>query len=249
MDSGKKRKKFGFATIPVMFMIITLSISATVAVSAIDNFSAPKGEVQSIGANYWYVGAFSNGSNYTQNNGVRSEINVFSQKSDGALLGFWVSETMSNDLWAQVGYYIFHNSQPVAFYQVWNLTTRTEIASGTRAASSGDHLFSMSPKSGTIYEFSVDSLVIGYYNMKANTSSATDPVYALSEEGYCNAPFSFNPVTFNTLQVLKGDHWRTVASAQSYGNAWGIGGSVSESPNQLIVGGTYSPLNQGTLLW
>ena len=71
-------------------------------------------------------------------------------------------------------------------------------------------------------------------------------VDALSEEGYCNAPFSFESVSFSAMQVLQGGEWRGITSAQSYGSAWGM---AVNAQNQFIVGGSYSSLQEGTPLW
>ena len=249
IDGRRSKKKIAIATVPVVFIMITLSVVTSFAATTVSHgsFSLLKSyanENQSA-LNYWYVGASSSNSTFLQNNGIRSEIQVLPQNVS-SFLAFWVSETMSNNLWGQVGYYIFHNSRPVAFYQVWNLSTKSEITSGTIDVSFGDHLFSMFLTKGTIFQFSVDSQKIGYYNMLTNGSSRTDPVFALSEEGYCSSPFSFEPVAFSAMQVLQGGDWLRITSAESYGNAWGMAG-VAQS--QFIVGGNYSSLLEGTSLW
>lgn len=255
-DANGKQRKLGVATIPVVFLMISLCFFASfAAVSLLHGSSGLQilrpVQGQTALTNYWYVGAASSDRVYLQNNGVRSEIQVV-QQNVSAFLGFWVSETMSNNLWGQVGYYFFQNSQPEAFYQVWNLTTRSEIAHGTVSVSFGNHLFSMYLSKGTSFEFSVDSSEIGYYDMKTNISSQTVPIYALSEEGYCSAPFSFEPVTFSSIQTLESGHWIAVNSAQSYGNAWGLYGneqSQTIGSNEFIVGGNYASLNPETVLW
>ncbi|MGI0091765.1 MAG: hypothetical protein ACREBS_08650 [Nitrososphaerales archaeon] len=67
------------------------------------------------------------------------------------------------------------------------------------------YLFSMAEVKGTTFKFSVDSQTIGYYDMRTSTSSLTEFIFALSEEGYCAAPFFFEPVSFQSgMQVLKG---------------------------------------------
>ncbi|MCL4519354.1 MAG: hypothetical protein M1587_09170, partial [Thaumarchaeota archaeon] len=146
-DANGKERKLRLAALPLVFMMITVSAFAPFVASSVLHGSSylvvfRPVQGQSGQANYWYVGASSSDNAYSQNNGVRSEIQVV-QQSTSSFLGFWVSETMSNGLWGQVGYYLFHNSRPVAFYQVWNLTTRSEIAHGTTAVSLGNHLFQL----------------------------------------------------------------------------------------------------------
>jgi hypothetical protein len=251
MIGGRRRRsKVGIAALPVIFILISLSIMVSVAAaSVLHATSNPPGSPASqnvVALNYWYVGALSNDSAYASNQGIRGEIQVVQQENVSSFLAFWVSDTLSNGLWGQVGYYIFHNSEPTAFYQVWNETTRSEIASGTAAVSFGNHLFSMYVTKGTTFEFSVDNTTIGYHDLGANASSAEEPMYALSEEGYCSAPFSFAPVSFSGLQVLKGGNWIDLASARSYGSSWGI---AANGENQFIVGGSYSSIQEGTSLW
>lgn len=248
-DERSRKWEIGVSTLPLVLGIISISLVASVAGSSVSSFKNP-GDDRS--ANYWYVGAVSDESAYSQNNGIRGEIQVAPQGNVSSFLAFWVSETMSNQLWAQVGYYIFHGSAPTAFYQVWNMTTRSEITSGTAPVSQGNHIFSMSLTTGTIFEFSIDSLAIGFYNMQTNSSDPSAPLYALSEEGYCNAPFSFGEVSFSSLQVLKSGNWQDVSSAESYGDAWSVLGSAqnqSIGEGNFIVGGSYSPLQQETMLW
>ncbi|MDG6999483.1 MAG: hypothetical protein JRN15_10250 [Nitrososphaerota archaeon] len=251
-DAAGKLAKFQFVAIPVVF-IITISVFAPYLAFSIFHGSSALGAVQNQSSqqNYWYVGASSGNDAYLQNNGIRGDILVIKQDTS-SFLAFWVSETMSNGLWGQVGYYTFHNSQPVAFYQVWNLTTRSEAASGTLSVSQGVHLFSMSLDKGTTFEFSLDGNAIGYYDMKTSVSSSTVPIYALSEEGYSSAPFYFEPVSFSGIQVLKGGNWIVVGSALSYGNAWGMLGyaqNQSIGQGQFTVGGNYQSLPVGTALW
>ena len=232
-------------------IVIAISAFAPFVVSAATHTSGLGiGPSQRNAQRYWYVGAASENGSYL-NNGIRGEIKVLPQYTS-SFLSFWVSETMSNGLWGQVGYFIFHNSRPVAFYQVWNLTSRFEIASGTLSVSQGFHLFAISLLKATTFEFSVDGVAIGYYNMKTNVSSATVPVYVLSEEGYSSAPFAFEPVAFASIQILKTNHWIGISSALSYGNAWGIFGYMQNQqiePGDFIVGGNSASLPEGTSLW
>ena len=203
-------------------------------------------------AKYWYVGAYSNDSVSFSNEGVRSEIQVRNQQID-AFLAFWVSDTMSSNLWAQIGYYFFHGSGPTAFFQIWNLTTRTEVGSGSADVSIGVHVFSMMLSHGVVWKFLVDSQSIGTYDMHANKSSPTDSISALSEEGYCDSPFSFHSVTFSqAMQVLRNGKWMAPRIANAYGSAWGLQGVAENSTltsNQIIVGGNYFAPPAGSTLW
>ena len=233
------RRRMGLATIPVLFILISLAVASGAAV-----IHLPSAE-PSTRSNFWYVGASSSNASYLSNQGVRGEIQVVDQRNVSSFLAFWVSETMENNLWGQVGYYVYQNSKPIAFFQVWNLTDRQEIGSGRQSISPGEHVFSMSLKEKTTFEFKVDSSEIGYYDMHTNLSSPSVPLYALSEEGYCSAPFSFLPVSFGELQVLQGGRWQSVNSEQSYGSSWGM---ASLKDNAFTVGGSYSPLPEGTSL-
>ena len=237
MESGRRR--IGLATIPVLFILLSLAVASGAAV-----FHLPSAK-PAAQANFWYVGATSSNASYLSNQGIRGEIQVVEQRNVSSFLAFWVSETMSNNLWGQVGYYVYQNSEPIAFFQVWNLTNRQEIGSGRQSLSPGEHVFSMSLKEKTTFEFSVDSSVIGYYDMHTDLSSPRVPLYALSEEGYCSAPFSFLPVSFGAVQVLQEGRWHGVNSLQSYGSSWGM---TSMKDNAFAVGGSYSTLPGGTSL-
>jgi hypothetical protein len=245
-----RNRRIGLISLPVVIIMVLVSLTSGASIVVLHDSYGLMESFSNLGyesgSNYWYVGVSSNESDFMSNQGIRGEIQVVPQQNTGSFLAFWVSETVSDGLWGQVGYYIFHDSTPLAFYQVWNLTSRQEINSGDMPVSLGNHLFSMSLTQGTIFEFSVDSLAIGHFVMGANSSSATDPVNALSEEGYCSSPFPFAPVSFSAIQVLRGGEWVSLTSAESYGNSWGMVGS---SQDQFTVGGDQLPLSEGTPLW
>lgn len=202
--------------------------------------------------NYWYVGASSNDPSAESNQGVSSLIQVRSQNISG-VLSFWVSESFPSNLWAQVGYYLQNASPPIAFYQVWNLTDRAELVTGTEAVSTGTHLFSILLSQSNIWSFAVDGTSFGSYDMKANVSSSLAPIYAMSEEGYVAQPFEFQQVVFlSAIQTLKSGAWTSVSYANSFGDAWGIGGHAQNSllgQNELVVGEGAGALADNSSLW
>ncbi len=140
--------------------------------------------------NTWWVGASSTDSSALPNTGVRGDIQVVSTAVSGTL-AFWVSDALSNNMWGQVGYYLFHGSAPVAFYQVWNLNTYSVISTGTTAVDLGNHTFAMFLQGGTTWAYSLDGTVFGTYNMGSSVASSSYPVYAISEEGYVSLTVQF----------------------------------------------------------
>jgi hypothetical protein len=199
----------------------------------------------------WWVGASSTDTSSASNAGIEGTIQVISTAVSGCL-SFWVSDFMTNGNWGQVGYYICNGDTPVAFYQVWNTNTSTVLASGTAAVSPGIHAFAMQLQSGTTWGYALDGDVFGTCDMGSNVSSATSPVYSLSEEGYVSAPFSFPEVQFQTsMLVFKSGAWGPVLQAYSYGNAWGVEGNLQNAslPNgQTDVGGSVAPIT-GSVVW
>ena len=223
MRRGQSRKALGsIAAVFILSMLLLISTSFAFKTGfgfSLSGFGTTLKDTPA--ASYWYVGGYSYDNVTFSNSGVRTTIEVRSQQVS-SFLSFWISDTMSNNLWAQVGYYYFHSSGPIAFFQVWNLTTRTEVASRTSAVFYGVHTFSMELLEDDNWSFSVDSHQIGTYNMKTSVSSPNDSVTALSEEGYCNSPFSFQPVSFTeAIQVLHDGTWFTPAHA----NIWRLLGS------------------------
>lgn len=201
----------------------------------------------------WWVGASSNDASALPNTGVRGTISVADiSVANGDVLDFWVADELSNSNWGQVGYYIMGGGLPVAFYEIWNLNTNTVLTTVTTSVSTGTHTFSMYLQSGTTWAFALDGKVFGTYNMGASSSSASYPVFALAEE---QAPsvFSFPSVTFSSaMQVLKSGTWSNVATAASYGTAWGVQGQVqnpSLASDEITVGTSVSSLPSGTSLW
>jgi len=152
-----------------------------------------------------------------------------------------------------VGYYFYMSSTPIAFYQIWNLTSGAVLRSGTASVSVGSHQFAMYLQSGTTWAFALDGRVFGTYDMHSSISSSSYPVYALSEEGYASSVFSFSSVTFSVaMEVLNSDTWSPVQLAKSLGGAWGVQGAVQNSnlPNdQIVVSSSLPALGAGTLLW
>jgi len=199
----------------------------------------------------WLVGAMSTDASALPNTGVRSTFQVINMPTTGSL-AFWVSDGLSNNVWGQVGYFISEGGAPVAFYQIWNLTTDTVLASATTTIETGNHTFSMDVQNGTTWAYAIDGNVFGTYDMGASLSSLTYPVYTVSEE-QGNATFSFPAVNFDSvMQVLRSGSWNPVLRAVSYGNSWGIEGNLQTNKlgaNQMIVGGTLAQIPQGTVLW
>jgi hypothetical protein len=163
-----------------------------------------------------------------------------------------VSDDLSNNYWGQVGYYISGSSVPFAFYQIWNLNNMSILTSGITSVSTGTHTFSMYLQSGTTWVYALDGVVLGTYNMGANSSSSSYPVYAVSEE-QGSGVFSFPAVTFSTaMQVLRSGAWSSVQTAESYGTAWGVAGASQDEAlqaDQVIVGGSLATLSVGITLW
>lgn len=172
------------------------------------------------------------------------------QTSDS--LSFWVSDDLSNNYWGQVGYFISGGGAPIAFFQVWNLNTSVIEFEGSTPTSDGFHAFSMFLKNGTTWDYAVDGLVFGSFDMHASTSSSTYPVYALSEE-QTNTTYTFPTVMFDpALQVLRSGSWDLVGSANSYGSAWGIQGTDQNSSlarGEVVLGGNLSLIPAGSRLW
>jgi hypothetical protein len=200
------------------------------------------------------------------NSGVRSTFQVISARPTGSL-SFWTSDGLSNNVWGQVGYFITLGSTPVGFYQVWNLTSNTIVARGTTPIGTGEHTFSMYDQNGTTWAYAIDGAVFGTYDMGSNSSSTTYPVYTLSEE-QANTIFSFPAVKFTTvMQVLRSGSWNPVLSGTSYETAgnrliegnrtvsmgvWEVQGNLQNNelgPDQMIVGGSFSGIPLGTVLW
>lgn len=201
---------------------------------------------------YAYVGASTRDSSALPNTGVRTTIQVISEPIS-QLLSFWASDTLSNNLWAQVGYYLYQSSTPVAVYEIWDLTTNTRLATGTASVSVGTHQFSLWLQSGTIWAFALDGHVFGTYNMGTSVSSSTAPVRALSEEGYTTSPFPFSDVAFTSaIEVLNSGTWHQVQTGTSWGTAWGVYGNLQNTDlanDQIVISSSVPSLQPGTQLW
>jgi len=218
---------------------------------------ASKGPFRTFGApatgSVWWVGASSTDSSALPNTGMEGVIQVISTSvSASNCLAFWVSDDLSNNYWGQVGYYICGSTVPFAFYQIWDLNNMSVLASWSTSVSTGDHTFSMYLQSGTTWAYSIDGAVLGTYNMGANSSSSSYPVYALSEEE-AGSVFSFPTVTFSAaMRVLKSGGWSPVQTAESYGTEWGVQGASQNGSlpsDQIAVGGSLAVIAQGTALW
>jgi hypothetical protein len=206
---------------------------------------------------FWYVGAASTESQALSNQGVSTQIQVKNQEIQG-VLSFWISETFPNNLWAQVGYYIQNNSSPLAFYQIWNLTAREVLVTNTEPVALGTHTFSMvilhsNQTRSTIWSFELNGRAFGFYDLGSNQSSSTAAIYAMSEEGYTQHPFAFDPVLFaHAILVFKNGYWSNLSHAYSYGNSWGIQGQMQSAKfhaDQFIVGEQTPSLAESSALW
>jgi hypothetical protein len=268
-DTGRARREVpatfaaGGLVILALFLVVlsvTLSLHGIVKSAPFANpasqdspfESAVAGESPQGSDRYWYVGAYSTNEALASNSGIRSMIQVKSQTVNG-VLAFWGSEAMSNNLWAQVGYYIDNGTNPTGFYQIWNLTDGSEVGGGVCAVSEGIHTFSIVLGNGTVWKFGIDTQIIGSYDMHTNSSSLVYPARAMSEEGYVQQPFTFSNVLFaSALQVLKSGYWQNVTEALSSGNVWGIKGhnqNISLSQNEFSVGKDIPPLENNSTLW
>jgi hypothetical protein len=197
------------------------------------------------------VGVESTDSSALPNTGVRGVLQVIGIQTSGSL-AFWVSDDLSNNFWGQVGYFISGGGAPIAFFQVWNLNTKTIAFEGSTPTSNGFHTFSMFLRNGTTWDYEVDSSVFGTFDMGANSSSMSYPVYAVSEE-QANYTFTFPRVSLDpALEVLRSGSWGLVRFASSYGNAWGIQGTSQNSSLQageVTIGGNLSAISPGSTLW
>lgn len=198
----------------------------------------------------WWVGASSTDSSALPNTGVKGTIQVISFSTSN-VLDFWVADDLTNNVWGQVGYYIMGGGSPVAFYQIWNLNTNSILTTGTASVSAGSHTFAMFLQSGTTWAFSLDGSVFGTYDMGASSSGTGYPFYALSEE-QGSGVFTFPSVTFSDLQVMRSGSWAGVATANSYGSAWGVQGEYQNSAlsaGEIVVGTSVPTVSAGTPLW
>lgn len=244
---------FGFMSSNPIFSSQTKKLSQEPQ-SALYSINSGSASYQESSSEYWYVGAVSTSPLSESNQGIRSSIQVTDQSVNEGVLSFWVSEAFNNNLWAQVGYYIQNGSSPVAFFQVWNLTERSELTTGTQSISIGVHTFAMQLiKQTNEWNFSIDGKSFGTYEMKANDSSSSYPIYAMSEEGYVFHPFSFDSVLFTSaIEVFKSGTWQPVSYAYSFGNAWGIQGNNQNpllSDDELSIDGSSSALPVNSSLW
>ena len=233
------------------------------------------------GSNTYFVGAqvpassCSSGCTYLTNSGVRSTIQVVSQPVTGCL-SYWVSDDSAANLWGQVGYYICNSSTPVAFYQIWNLSTGAGLTSGTTTVSLGNHTFSMSSQSGgSVWAYALDGVVFGTYDMGAGLSLGSYPVEAVTEEGYVSSPWNPAQVWFaSAIQTLQtadtypvGNGWYSqspafepwmgctsggVPSNTAGYSCWGIAGNLQDPSilgGAMATGGGTAPVQGGTYLW
>src|SRR2546426_488051 len=193
--------------------------------------------------------------------GVQATIQVVSQQVTGCL-SFWVDDDAASNIWGQVGYYICNSSVPVAFYQVWNLTTNQVLTTGTTSVTNGYHQFSMhSQNAGNTWVYSLDGNVFGTYNMGASISSSTNGISAAVEEGYVSSPYQpAQQVEFSpALQVMQSGIWYTVHLAyEPWGcgsngkSCWGIEGNLQNPAlpsDTIVVGGNTSLVSTGAWLW
>ncbi len=235
----------------------------------------------SSGSSYFYVGAQASTTicnptcAHVTNAGAQTSIQVVSQTVVGCL-SYWLGDDSAANLWGQVGYYICNGATPVAFYQIWNLTTGAALTTGTTAVSAGYHTFSMYSQSGsTTWAFALDGTVFGTYDMGASLSLGTYPVQAASEEGLVSGPWNPAEVTFSSaMQTFlsastnpAGSGWSPVSSAfEPWGGCtstgavdnaggytcWGIAGNAQDSTipaNSLVVGGSRAAIAAGGNLW
>ncbi len=235
----------------------------------------------SSGSSYFYVGAQASTTicnptcTHVTNAGAQTSIQVVSQTVVGCL-SYWLGDDSAANLWGQVGYYICNGATPVAFYQIWNLTSGAALTTGTTAVSAGGHTFSMYSQSGsTTWAFALDGTVFGTYDLGASLSLGTYPVQAASEEGLVSGPWIPAQVTFSTaMQTFltantnpAGSGWSPVTSAfEPWGGCtstgavdsaggytcWGIAGNAQDSTvpaNSLVVGGSRAAIAAGGNLW
>ncbi len=223
----------------------------------------------SSGSNVYYVGAQAPtqlGSGYLTNAGAQTTVQVVTTTVTGCL-SYWIGDDSAANLWGQVGYYICNGATPLAFYQIWNLTSGAALTTGTTSVSTGYHTFSMYSQSGSsTWAFALDGTVFGTYNLGASLSLGTYPVQAVSEESLVSGPWTPPEVTFSTaMQTYQtaatnpaGSGWTSVASAFepwsgcSGNTCWGIAGNLQDATipgDALVTGGSRTVVAAGTSLW
>jgi hypothetical protein len=243
-----------FKTIVVVLLLLTVGIlgGATVPAVVVPTQGPPRLTTAGSSSGTWWVGASATTASALPNTGVSGTVQVISTPVSGCLT-FWVSDDLEDNIWGQVGYYLYGSSTPVAFYEIWNLNTNTELFAATTSVTTGYHTFSMYLESGTTWAYALDGKVFGTYDMGASVSSSSYPVYALSEESYVSSPFSFPTTTFTTaMQVMQSGGWNYVQTGNSYGTAWGVQSNLQNQGlqnDEIALGWQAAPTSQGSTLW
>ena len=214
----------------------------------------------------FYVGAYANVDSDPSgfpNSGVEGAIQVVSQQVSGCL-SYWVDDDSAANVWGQVGYYICNGSNPVAFYQVWNLSSSTVLSTGLSNVTLGYHSFSMysvaASAGGDTWAFALDGKVFGNYDMGSNVSSSTYGVSADAEEGYVSSAYQpAKQVGISAVYTYASGDWSAVQSAiepwacgATQMSCWGIEGNAQNSSvpaGGYITGGSSLPVGLGSRLW
>ncbi|MGO9709471.1 MAG: Ig-like domain-containing protein [Polyangiaceae bacterium] len=211
---------------------------------------------------FWWIGAESTDTSAIPNSGVRATIQSVAYAPVGGCFDCWTSNMLSNQYWGQIGFSACDASVGpafTAFYQIWNtgVTPNVLLVDGeTTAVTAGIHEFAMSVESGTVWQYALDGVVFGSYDMGSATADASYGVATLCEEGDgVAAPFVPPQVAMPaSMDVLQSGTWGPAVAADVYNTAGlsGVYGHLQDAglPDEaVIVGGTATYLAAGTPLW
>jgi hypothetical protein len=216
---------------------------------------------------YYQVGAVANLTSAlpAPSSGVEATIEVVAQQVNIPLLSFWISETLDNNVWGQVGWTIYGPSfTPQAFFQVYDLNqpnatldqfAASMLGEGSAPITTGTHTFSMHVQSGTVWSFDVDGVSIGTCDMRSS-QAATPNAGIASEENVGSGvapPARFTgPIHVSGIKTLEAGSWVALDVGSSYGTGWGEKANLLDPgvpPGNLVFDFDFPRLNDGTPLW
>ena len=161
---------------------------------------------------------------------------------------YWISQSFSNQLWAQVGYY-----PPGWFWYVFDLKTNppqilahSKLTNPKPIQAGQSHVFEISLQ-GNRWRFMVDGKAVGNYGIGSDTGSGD---FLLTNE-FTNGTES---ALFSDAMVQLNGVWQPASSASAYISgtpAIGIAGHLQDptlASGSLRIGGAASVTN-GTQLW
>jgi len=195
------------------------------------------------------------------NVGIRSTFNVISTSvTGGDCYTVWVAEQLSNNDWGQVGWFNCGGSYST-FDQNWDLGTDTIIGSNTTSfgASIGDNnTYTMEYSgSGGIWNYYVNSTLVGSCNFGASTSGTSYPTYVVGEVQDPSSSFSVNTDTVSiAVQTYSGSVWTSASTATAYltsGSSANVEGAKQNAAlrnNYVLIGTSVAdPAVDSAVLW